>query len=103
MKILVQGFAALSILCFVATFAAIVFARDSSTPRLGVRLAASLLFSAAFIFFGVAGITAAEVERSISGQIPVGAGEGAQFGLFALMAGVIWFGVSLFRFVRRTP
>ena len=100
MKILVQSFAALSVLCFVAAVVAIVFARRSSTPRRGLQVAASLLFPAALIFFGIAPIIAAETERNI-GRISVGAGEGAQFGLFALLAGAIWLGFSLLRLIRK--
>lgn len=91
-----------AVICFVAALAAIVFARFSSISRPGVRLASSLLFATALIFFGMAPILAAEAERDLHGHIPIGAGEGAQFGLFAVIGGTIWFGVSLFRLFRRT-
>ena len=102
MKILVQSLAVLSVLCFVAGVTAIVSARRSSIPRLGMRVAALLLFPAGLIFFGIAPILAAESERSLRGQISISAGEGAQFGLFALIVGAIWFGVGVLRLIRRS-
>src|SRR5262245_1935066 len=102
MSALVPSLAVLSVLCFVAGVTATVLARRSSTRRLGLRVAASLLFPAALILFGIAPLLAAEVERSLRGQISIGAGEGAQFGLFALVVGAIWLGVGVLRLFRRS-
>jgi hypothetical protein len=101
-QVLVQCLTVVSVLCLVAGAAAFVSVRPSSPPGLGMRAAATLLFPVGMIFFGIALILAAEAELSLRGEISIGAGEGAQFGIFHVAVGVIWFGIGVFRLIRRS-